>query len=90
MPSANEVNERYAQAKRHRQKRTGFVLMLAGLVGTLAMGAFFVIFLLNGVFSLELLSIVFVCLFTYVAGVKGWRSGENALKAIDDSIGGPF
>ena len=90
MPSANEVNERYAEARFRRNKRTGLVLMLAGLVGTLVMGAFLVIVLVNGVFSLTLLSLSFVCLFTFLAGLNGWRSGGNAIKAIDENIGGPF
>ncbi len=90
MPDASEINKRYAEAKRRSQRRTGCVLTFAGLIGTLVTGAFFVVVLVNGVFSFGLLSFVAVCLFTFVAGLIGWTRGGNALDAIDNNIGGPF
>ena len=90
MPDANEINRRYAEARRRTQKRNGCVLACAGVVGTLVTGALFVIFLLNGVFSLGLLSFAIVCLFTFVAGLIGWSRGGITMDAISDTIEGPF
>jgi hypothetical protein len=64
--------------------------MLAGLVGSVVVGTLFVVVLLNGVFSLALLTFLFVCLFTFVTGLTGWRRGENALRVIEENVGGPF
>ena len=90
MPNADEVNARYVRARAHRHKRTGCVFMLAGLIGSLVMGTLFVIFVMEGVISLTLLSFVSVCLVAFIAGLNGWRRGENAMKAIDENIGGLF
>ena len=90
MPDASEIDRRYQEAKRRAQKRTGCLLAVAGLVGTLVTTALFVVFFLNGVFSLGLLSFVFVCLITFVTGLIGWRRGGITVDAVADNIDGPF
>jgi hypothetical protein len=90
MPDASEIDRRYKEAKRRYQKRTGCILAVAGLVGTLVTTGLFVVFFVNGVFSLGLLSFVVVCLFTFVGGVIGWKRGGITVDAVADNIDGPF
>lgn len=90
MPSVEEIQERYAQAKLRSEKRVGLVLALVGLVGTLLTGTVFVFFLFNGAFSITFLSFVLVCLFTLAAGLSSWRKGGDAFKIVDESVRGPF
>ena len=91
MPNADELKQRYEQAKLRSQKQIGCVLMLAGVVGTLASGAAFLFFLVNErTFVLPLVSFLLVSLGAAAIGFSSWRRGGHSLNSIDDSIRGPM
>ncbi|MFT5526884.1 MAG: hypothetical protein ACI9HK_004864, partial [Pirellulaceae bacterium] len=63
--TAHEINARYMETKIRENKRTGFLVMLAGLCGTLVSGVLNVGFFLNGAIVAKLLGFTVICLVTF-------------------------
>ena len=80
----DERLQRYHQARARFHRQTSLVIMILGLVGTLASSACFVALWMWGHLVLQLLMFLLISLALFATGLVGFIRGKCVMNAVDE------